>query len=182
MSSSISFNPKGKLSADYSNNNKIKWESLIHNGVCFPPEFQVKRLNFKINGRTFLLNREQEELIYSWAKKKDSHYISDPIFQRNFINDFKKLLPEEYRNILETIDQIDFSEFFILIENEKKEKEKEKEKLKNLTRDERKKIFVEKKKEKEKLKNFYGRAIIDGVEVDVANWLVEPPGLFMGRG
>jgi DNA topoisomerase-1 len=28
----------------------------------------------------------------------------------------------------------------------------------------------------------YGKAIVDGVEVDIANWLVEPPGLFMGRG
>lgn len=28
----------------------------------------------------------------------------------------------------------------------------------------------------------YGKAVLDGVEVDVANWLVEPPGLFMGRG
>ncbi|HEX5519859.1 MAG TPA: DNA topoisomerase I, partial [Candidatus Nitrosocosmicus sp.] len=38
------------------------------------------------------------------------------------------------------------------------------------------------KTEKERLKNIYGKAIVDGVEVDVANWLVEPPGLFMGRG
>ncbi len=41
---------------------------------------------------------------------------------------------------------------------------------------------MEKKAERERLKNFYGKAIVDGVEVDVANWLVEPPGLFMGRG
>ena len=89
------------------------------------------------------------------------------------------------RNIastLTTIDQIDFSEFFAFVDKEKREKEKLKEKLKNLTLDERKKIFIEKKKEIEKLKNLYGKAIVDGVEVDVANWLVEPPGLFMGRG
>jgi DNA topoisomerase-1 len=180
MSSSISFTSKEKLSPVNHNNNNIKWKTLIHNGVCFPPEYQLKGLNFKINGKAFLLNREQEELIYSWAKKKDTHYISDTVFQLNFLNDFKKLLPQDYRFNLKNIDQIDFTEFFMFVENE--EKEKEKEKLKNLTRDERKKILIEKKKEKEKLKNFYGKAIIDGVEVDVANWLVEPPGLFMGRG
>jgi DNA topoisomerase I len=34
----------------------------------------------------------------------------------------------------------------------------------------------------DRLKSLYGKAMVDGVEVDVANWLVEPPGLFMGRG
>jgi len=32
------------------------------------------------------------------------------------------------------------------------------------------------------MKAKYGKAVIDGQEVDIANWLVEPPGLFMGRG
>jgi DNA topoisomerase-1 len=39
-----------------------------------------------------------------------------------------------------------------------------------------------KKQEKEKLKQFYGKARVDGFEVEVGNWLIEPPGLFMGRG
>src|SRR3990170_4583744 len=170
-----------KASLNY-DNNKIKWSTLIHNGVCFPPEYQPKGLNCKINGETFLLNREQEELIYSWAKKKDTHYVNDVVFQRNFLNDLKKFLPKEYANVLTSIEQIDFNDFFAYVENEKKEKEKEKERLRNLSTEERKKIIIEKRNEKEKLRNFYGKAIIDGIEVDVANWLVEPPGLFMGRG
>ncbi|MDQ6723838.1 MAG: hypothetical protein M3Z01_06185, partial [Thermoproteota archaeon] len=184
MSSSISISSGEKKLSTSTNydSNAIKWNTLIHNGVCFPPEYQSKSLNFKINGETFLLNKEQEEIIYSWAKKKDTHYIEDSIFQKNFLSDFKKLLPNNYSTTLTTIDQIDFSEFFIFVDKEKKEKEKEKEKLRNLTTEERKKIFMEKKNEKEKLRNFYGKAVIDGVEVDVANWLVEPPGLFMGRG
>jgi DNA topoisomerase-1 len=28
----------------------------------------------------------------------------------------------------------------------------------------------------------YGKAIVDGIDVEIANWLVEPPGIFMGRG
>ncbi|MBA3284730.1 MAG: DNA topoisomerase I, partial [Nitrosopumilus sp.] len=160
----------------------MKWNTLIHNGVCFPPEYQLKGLNCKINGENFLLNREQEELIYSWAKKKDTHYVNDLIFQRNFLNDFKKFLPKEYGNALTSIEQIDFNHFFVYVENEKKEKEKEKERLRNLSPEERKKIIIENKNEKQKVRNFYGKAIIDGIEVDVANWLVEPPGLFMGRG
>jgi len=68
------------------------------------------------------------------------------------------------------------------VDKEKREREREKERLKSLTLENRKKIFMEKKAERERLKSFYGKAIVDGVEVDVANWLVEPPGLFMGRG
>jgi DNA topoisomerase-1 len=182
MYSSISVSSDKNLSSTKYGNNAIKWNTLIHNGVCFPPEYELKSLNIKINGETFLLNREQEELIYSWAKKKDTHYIQDPIFQKNFLFDFKALLPERLSVALTSINQIDFKEFFIFVDKEKKEKEKEKEKLKSLTKEERKKISVNRKTEKERLKNIYGKAIVDGVEVDVANWLVEPPGLFMGRG
>ena len=32
------------------------------------------------------------------------------------------------------------------------------------------------------MKFIFGKAIVDGAEVDIANWLVEPPGIFMGRG
>ncbi|MGN6823421.1 MAG: DNA topoisomerase I [Candidatus Nitrosocosmicus sp.] len=182
MYSSISVSSDKNLSSTKYGNNAIKWNTLIHNGVCFPPEYDLKSLNIKINGETFLLNREQEELIYSWAKKKDTHYIQDPIFQKNFLFDFKALLPERLSVALTSINQIDFKEFFIFVDKEKKEKEKEKEKLKSLTKEERKKILFNRKTEKERLKNIYGKAIVDGVEVDVANWLVEPPGLFMGRG
>jgi len=43
-------------------------------------------------------------------------------------------------------------------------------------------MTIAKRAEKEKLKATYAKAIVDDVEVDIANWLVEPPGLFMGRG
>ncbi|HEY6536682.1 MAG TPA: DNA topoisomerase I [Candidatus Nitrosocosmicus sp.] len=182
MYSSISVSSDDNYNTSDNGNSEIKWNTLVHNGVCFPPDYELKNLKFKINGETFVLNKHQEEMIYSWAKKKDTHYVLDPVFQENFLNDFKKLLPDNYSNSLTSVKQMDLREYFVLADNEKKEKEKEKEKLKSKTLEERKKILQEKKKEKEKLKNFYGKAIVDGVEVDIANWLVEPPGLFMGRG
>ena len=126
MYSSISVPSDDTLSSSDYNNNEVKWNTLIHNGVCFPTEYELKALNFKINGETFLLNREQEELIYSWARKKDTHYIEDPIFQKNFLSDFKKLLPEKFSSSLTSIEQIDFKEFFILVDKEKKKKKKKK--------------------------------------------------------
>ena len=158
-----------------------KWTDLEHNGVAFPPEYVQRGINVKILGEIFFLNREQEELIYAWAKKKDTHYVKDPVFQANFLSDFKKLLPERFTSV-RNIDEIDMTEAFSLVDKELKIKENEKIRIKSLTRDERRRISQEKKLEKEKLKAIYGQAKIDGIEVDVANWLVEPPGIFMGRG
>jgi DNA topoisomerase I len=158
-----------------------KWMTLEHRGVAFPPEHHLRGISISIAGEKFPLNQEQEELVYAWAKKKDTHYVRDPVFQSNFLVDFKKLLPERLRDI-SSIADIDFSEAFALVEQEKRMKEAEKERIRNLPKDERRKIRVARKSELDKLKAFYGKALIDGMEVDVANWLVEPPGLFMGRG
>ena len=149
--------------------------------MAFPPEYVQRGINIKILGEIFFLNREQEELIYAWAKKKETHYVKDPVFQANFLSDFKKLLPERFTSV-SNIDEIDMTEAFSLVDKELKIKENEKIRIKSLTRDERRRISQEKKLEKEKLKAIYGQAKIDGIEVDVANWLVEPPGIFMGRG
>jgi DNA topoisomerase I len=158
-----------------------KWMTLEHRGVAFPPEYHLRGISISIEGEKFPLNQEQEELVYAWAKKKDTHYVKDPVFQSNFLVDLKKVLPERLRDI-SSISDIDFSEAFALVEQEKRMKEAEKERIRNLPKDERKKIRIARKSELDKLKAFYGKALIDGTEVDVANWLVEPPGLFMGRG
>lgn len=158
-----------------------KWTTLEHRGVAFPPNYQIRGLKISIAGERHPLSLEQEELVYSWSKKKDTHYIKDPVFQANFLSDFKKLLPEGFQNISRLTD-IDFSEAFALIDQEKMMKEEEMERIRNLPNDEKKKIRLAKKSEIDRLKGLYGKAIVDSVEVDVANWLVEPPGLFMGRG
>lgn len=158
-----------------------KWTELEHNGVAFPPDYVQRGINIKILGEVFFLNREQEELIYAWAKKKDTHYVKDPVFQSNFLSDFKKLIPDRIKSI-QKIDDIDMTEAFSLVDKELRIKEAEKIRIKSLPREERRRITQEKKLDKEKLKSIYGTAKIDGIEVDVANWLVEPPGIFMGRG
>ncbi len=159
----------------------FKWKTLEHNGVAFPPNHIVKGLSIKINNEILALNNEQEEIVYAWAKKKDTHYINDSIFQKNFLSDFKKILPNRFQNTT-NINEIDFSDAFRLVDEELKLKIIEKEKIQKLSKEDKKKLINKKKQERERLKNFYGKAYVDGVEVEVANWLVEPPGLFMGRG
>ncbi|VFJ12416.1 DNA topoisomerase I [Candidatus Nitrosocosmicus franklandus] len=180
--SSISISSGNKISGINQIKGIRKWNTLYHNGVCFPPEYEFKGLTFKIRGEIYPLNRDQEELVYAWAKKKDTHYVKDLVFQQNFLSDFKKLLPKDVLHNVTSIEDLDFREFYSYVDEEKRKKEREKQAWRELPREEKKKITLEKKKEKEKLKNFYGKAVVDGIEVDVANWLVEPPGLFMGRG
>ena len=159
---------------------RAKWQTLEHKGVAFPPEYQPRGITITIAREKLTLNRDQEELVYAWAKKKDTHYIKDPVFQENFLSDLKKLLPQNYKSI--TIEDIDFSAAYLLADEEKKMKEQEKERYKALPKEQKKKITQAKKAEREKLKAIYSKAVVDGIEVDIANWLVEPPGLFMGRG
>ena len=92
-----------------------KWSTLEHRGVAFPPEYQPRGITILIAGEKLSLNQQQEELVYSWAKKKDTHYVRDPIFQSNFLGDFKKALPEKFANV-SSITDIDFSEALVLVE------------------------------------------------------------------
>lgn len=151
----------------------MKWKTLQHNGIAFPPPFESKGITIKIKGEKVPLSLDAEEMVYQWAKKKDTPYVQDKIFQKNFVLDFVKILTSKFKNI--TITDIDFSEAFKVVDREKDAKLM-------LTKEEKKKIAATRKEIKEKMKSKYGKAIIDGKEVDVANWMAEPPGLFIGRG
>ncbi len=161
---------------------RARWQTLVHKGVAFPPAYQPRGIAVSIRGRKVALNADQEELVYAWAKKKDTHYVQDPVFQSNFLSDLKPMLPDEFKNSDLKISDFDLTEAFRLADQEKVMKEREIERIKNLPREEKKKMAEAKKAERERLKAIYGKAIVDGQEVEIANWLVEPPGLFMGRG
>lgn len=149
----------------------MKWKTLEHNGVAFPPEYEPRGFSIKIKGKTIKLNAEQEEMAVAWAKKKDTPYVQDQVFQENFLKDFLKLFPPEFKDA--TMDDIDFSEIYGWVDKEK-----------NIVLDKetKKKRAAERKKIREEMKAKYGKAKVDGEEFDIANWLVEPPGIFMGRG
>lgn len=153
--------------------NNLKWKRLIHNGVAFPPEYEHKGLSIKIRGKSIRLTLEQEEMAYAWAKKKDTPYVKDPVFISNFLEDFLALFPQEFRDT--KIEDIDFSEIYNAVDAEKAAKER-------LTTEEKKLLTAERKKMREAMKEIYGWAKVDGTKFEVANWMVEPPGLFMGRG
>ncbi len=151
----------------------MKWKTLKHNGILFPPDFESKGIKIKIKGQDVPLNLLQEEMIYQWAKKKDTPYAEDKIFQKNFVLDFAKTFNGKYKN-LELVD-INFSNPFRLVDKEKDVKEL-------LTKEEKKALAVKRKELREEMKVKYGKAIMDEKEVEVANYMAEPPGIFIGRG
>ena len=151
----------------------MKWKTLQHNGILFPPGYESQGIKIRINGENVDLDLNQEEMVYQWAKKKDTPYAQDKVFQRNFTEDLVKSLKSKGKKI--SYEDIDFSAAFKIIDKEKD--------LKEMMTKEEKKILAAKRKElREKLKLKYGTAVMDGKEVEVANYMAEPPGIFIGRG
>ena len=149
------------------------WKTLRHNGVAFPPPHSPTGLKITVKGEPLELTPLGDEMAYQFAKKKDTPYVQDPFFVENFMKHFSKELPAKFKGV--KFSDIDFSKFYRLIDKEKRRKE-------IATKDEKKRLAASRKEQREALKANYGKAVIDDKEVDIANWLVEPPGLYMGRG
>ena len=151
----------------------MKWKKLQHNGILFPPVYEKQGIKIKIKGEAIDLDINQEEMVYQWAKKKDTPYAQDKVFQKNFTLDFLKTLDSKFKKI--SYEEIDFSNAYKIVDKEKDLKEM-------MTKEDRKALAVKRKELREKLKGKYGIAIMDGKEVEVGNYMAEPPGIFIGRG
>lgn len=145
---------------------------LIHNGVIVPEIPEFKDLHILINGKAYLLTARQAEMALAWAKKVDTPYVKDPVFQKNFLKDFSAALGLETRL---TIQAIDFTPIIKLVLAEREGRAK-------LTPEERKQLALDRKARREVLKEKYGFAIVNGERTELANYIVEPSGIFMGRG
>ena len=151
----------------------MKWKTLQHNGILFPPEYESQGIKIRIRGQPVQLNLLQEEMVYQWAKKKDTPYGQDAVFQKNFSADFARTLNSKFKNL--SYSDIDFSQAYKLVDKEKDLKDM-------MTKEEKKKLAVKRKQLREEMKEKFGKAIIDGNEVEVANYMAEPSGIFIGRG
>jgi len=151
----------------------MKWKTLQHNGILFPPAYEAQGIKIKIKGDAINLDLNQEEMVYQWAKKKDTPYAQDKVFQKNFTADFAKTLDSKYKKI--SYEDIDFSNAYKIVDKEKDLKEM-------MTKEGKKSLAAKRKELREKLKAKYGIAIMDGKEVEVGNYMAEPPGIFIGRG
>ncbi|HEY4822574.1 MAG TPA: DNA topoisomerase I, partial [Candidatus Bathyarchaeia archaeon] len=149
----------------------MKWKQLKHNGVAFPVPYEPRKLSVRIRGEMVQLSPEAEELAYAWGKKRTTPYAQDPVFQSNFLSDFRKLLPPKYADTkMADIDFMPVHEF-----------QTREEQLKTDLVYKRQ-LAAHRKQLRMELKEKHGYAEIDGTKTEVANWMVEPPSIFMGRG
>jgi len=149
----------------------MKWKELRHNGVAFPPAYEPKGLHINVKGETVRLSPDSEEMTYAWGKKRTTPYVQDPVFQANFLSDFLKLLPDKFADA--KYSEINFTPVYEYLSKE--------EALKS-DKELKKRVAAQRKELRLQLKEKYGYAIIDGTETEFANYMVEPPSIFMGRG
>ena len=144
------------------------WSTLVHNGVCLPPPYEYKGLNIHVSGKTYRLTPEAEEMAFAWVKVMNKKYASDRLFKENFSKDFFRALPKELSGV--GLEGIDFTEV-------RREYIRQKISLKR-----NKRVIRSRRLVRKELQQRYGYAVVDGRRVRVSNWMVEPPGIFMGRG
>jgi len=148
-----------------------KIKQLVHSGVLIPA-CEPQGFTIGYRGTKLALTPEQEEIALAWVKKLGTDYAKDPVFVRNFMQDFSKVLGVDTSS---KIEDFDFSEIQRWVEEEKTKKE-------NMSREEKKKLAETRKKNREANKEKYGYAILNGERVEIGNYTVEPPSIFMGRG
>ena len=147
-------------------------EQLIHNGVVVPEPPPPVGLVLEIRGRRVPLTPKQEEMALAWAKKQGTPYVEDPVFVANFLADWSEALGLDEPLSEE---EVDFHPAIRVVEAEREAREQ-------LTKEDRKALAAERKAQREALRQQYGHAIVNGEKVELANYVVEPGGIFMGRG
>jgi DNA topoisomerase-1 len=118
------------------------------------------------------LTPAQEEMALAWARKKGTPYVADRTFVRNFLGDFGRALGLQ-TTLLEA--EVDFGPAFQVIEAERQAKAQR-------TPEERRSLAAERKARREALRQEFGQALVDGETVQLGSYVVEPSGIFMGRG
>ena len=159
-----------------------KWDTLEHAGVVFPPPYQPlpKNVQMRYDGTPVKMAPEAEEIAgFFGAMLNSTHNVENPTFQKNFFEDFTKILKESggatdnqgNKVNIKDFSKCDFQPIFDYYDAQRAEK-------KALSSAEKKKL----KAEKDAVEAPYMYCIWDGRKQKVGNFRVEPPSLFRGRG
>ncbi|XP_033482958.1 DNA topoisomerase I, like [Epinephelus lanceolatus] len=151
----------------------VKWKFLEHKGPVFAPPYEPLPSNVKFfyDGKHMKLSPEAEEVATFFAKMLDHEYTTKDIFRKNFFKDWRKEMTSEEKAKITDLKKCDFSEM-----NEYFKAQSEARKA--MTKEEKLKI----KEENERILQEYGFCIMDNHRERIANFRIEPPGLFRGRG
>ncbi|KAL1868041.1 hypothetical protein VTK73DRAFT_3866 [Phialemonium thermophilum] len=160
----------------------IKWTTLEHNGVLFPPPYQPLPKNVKLyyDGKAVDLHPEAEEVAtFFGSMLHQTQHVENPVFQKNFFGDFKEILEKTGGAKDLSGNKVEIKEFSKLDFKAIYEHYKAQSEAKKARSSAEKKA---EKAEKDKREEPYRYCKWDGRREKVANIMVEPPGLFRGRG
>ena len=160
----------------------IKWTTLEHNGIVFPPVYEPLPSNVRMyyDGKPISLHIDAEEIAFAFgAMLSSTHNVENPTFVKNFFADFKEMLDKTghakdrdgNKVKIATFEKCDFQKIFDYVDAERQAKKS--------------KSAAEKKAakaEKDEQEAPYMFCMWDGRKQKVGNFRVEPPGLFRGRG
>ncbi|CAI4226827.1 unnamed protein product [Auanema sp. JU1783] len=151
----------------------VKWNTLVHHGPLFAPDYITlpDHVKFKYDGHIVKLSNDAEEVATFYARMLDHEYTSKDAFNNNFFKDWRKQMTAKEREMITDLKKCDFRQMEAYFKEQTEIR-------KAMTKEEKLKI----KEEKEAEGKIYGFAYIDGHKQKVANFRIEPPGLFRGRG
>ena len=160
----------------------IKWTTLQHNGVVFPPEYEPLPKNVRLlyDGVPLTMDPTAEEVASFFGSMLNStHNVENPTFTKNFFEDFKEVLKESggardsngNKVNIKEFSKCDFKPIFEYYDAERTKK-------KALSTAEKKAG----KAAKDETEAPYLYCTWDGRKQKVGNFRVEPPSLFRGRG
>ena len=159
-----------------------KWNALEHAGVVFPPPYEPlpRNVQMRYDGKPVRMAPEAEEIAgFFGAMLNSTHNVENPTFQKNFFDDFQKMLKETGGATHKDGNKVNIKEFqkcdFQPIFNHYDALRTEK---KALPAADKKKL----KADKDAAEARYMYCMWDSRKQKVGNFRVEPPGLFRGRG
>ena len=151
------------------NGAEVRWKTLVHAGVLFPPEYEAHGIKMLYDGVPVNLTPEQEEVATFFALMKETDYMNKSTFLNNFWEGFKEVLGRGHQ--IKSLEKCDFTPIYEWHMAERETK-------KAMSKEQKDQL----KRERETVEAKYKYAIVDGRKEQVGNFRVEPPGLFRGRG
>ncbi|KAK7865109.1 hypothetical protein R5R35_014641 [Gryllus longicercus] len=150
-----------------------KWSFLEHKGPVFAPPYEPlpPDVKFSYNGKEMKLSEDAEEIATFYARMLDHDYTTKEAFNKNFFKDWRKSMTDEEKQIITDLAKCNFKQmhaYFVAKSEERKAMSKEE-----------KKALKEKNEE---VVQEFGFCMMDGHKEKIANFKIEPPGLFRGRG
>lgn len=160
----------------------VKWTTLEHNGVLFPPAYEPLPKNVKLyyDGKPISMHLEAEEVAgFFGSMLSSTHNVENPVFQKNFFGDFQEVLKrtggakdrDGNKVAIKEFSKLDFSKIFDYY-HAKSEARKARPAAEK----------KEEKAERDKAEAPFMYCKWDGRKEKVGNFRVEPPSLFRGRG